>query len=314
MGEGKVDQAEGGASRTARGFQYQYRYNVCVCLPQPHSRHLADLESSATLQIGFKVDRVEVSMASLHRDVASTTNAIVDQERKATTAFQSIALAQTAMQSLLESKISEIQSDLDENNVNMFLRGQLNSLLPPTAIAVHLSLQQRAMCVPSCPCICHSWRHFKSPSVLERLIGSLVLGCTGIPLMARRCTETRCRVKATYAVRVCYRLPTWSSAHVVQLGVYSRYGAPTAGLSVARIRPHNSSIFALAESGNFGEMKTLFDRGLASPFDVSAQTGDQPLHVRKKRLSLKGLRADGHTDHCNSWLHRCKPHARWLRC
>ena len=136
------------------------------------------------------------------------------------------------------------------------------------------------MCVLSCTCLCHQWQEFKSPKLFERLMGSLLLGYTGVPLVTRKCTKKSCKFKATYALKLRYQFPLWMLTHIVTVAAYSRYGKPTAGLSVTRIRPHSSQVFALAESGNVAGLKYVFDHGLASPWDVSAQTGDQPLHVR----------------------------------
>lgn len=179
----------------------------------------------------------------------------------------------------LEEQIDGIKEEVNETSTNMFLRGQLNSLLPPTAVAMHLSLQQRIMCVPECSCACHQWQYIISPQVLNVLIGSVALGYSGVPLKARKCSTSKCSVQATSTLRLYYRFPPWMWSAAITFAVYSRYGQPTAGLSIARIRPHTSTIFTYAESGNVEGMKMLFDNGLASPFDVSSQTGDQPLHV-----------------------------------
>ncbi|KAH0541621.1 hypothetical protein FGG08_003911 [Glutinoglossum americanum] len=68
-------------------------------------------------------------------------------------------------------------------------------------------------------------------------------------------------------------------AQAIALAAYSRYGQLTAGLSTAQIQPHNSQVFAPAESGNVTGLKYVFAHGLAPPFNIFAETGDHPLHI-----------------------------------
>jgi len=218
-------------------------------------------------------------MQRLRQEIGETSNLSQEHEERAAAATTNLTQSHDTLIRTIDTRMNEIRADVAESNTNMFFRGQLNSLLPPSAVAIHLSLQQRMMCVPDCPCVCHRWQYVNSPRLLDRLIGSLVVGFSGVPLATRKCTVSKCRLKATYALRVCYKFPTWVLSTAVTFAIYSRYGQPTAGLSLARIRPHTSTIFALAESGDVDGMKVLFDNGLASPFDISEQTGDQPLHV-----------------------------------
>lgn len=226
-----------------------------------------------------------MEIQGLNRRIGEAADSFRDHEQRTTTVISGLVQSQEDMRRLLETKLEDIRADVAENSTNMFLSGQLNSLLPPTAVAVHLSYQQRSLCVPSCPCPCHTWRYLKSPRVLDRLIGSLVIGYSGVPLRTRKCLATTCRSEATYALNVWYKFPLWVVAQAVTFALYSRYGQPTAGLSMARIRPHNSRIFSWSESGNIQGLKYLFQNGLASPFDISAQTGDQPLHVKFSVIS-----------------------------
>jgi hypothetical protein len=118
-----------------------------------------------------------------------------------------------------------------------------------------------------------------STQQVSKLLGRLSVGYTGVPLVTRKCTAGQCRVGATYAVQLSYNPPLWFLPVSVMVAIHSSFGLPTVGLSFAQILPHSSPIFAFAESGNAEGIKQLFAKKLASPFDISAQTGDQPLHV-----------------------------------
>jgi hypothetical protein len=225
------------------------------------------------------VESVSLEFQTLRNHVGQATTVFQQQQASTRQAIEEVRQSQDSTARLIETKVEQLRLDTAEHSANIYLAGQLNSLLPPSAVAVQLSVQQRSMCVPSCSCLCHQWRQLRSPRVFDRLIGSLLVGYSGVPLMTVECTVKSCSVKASYAMKVCYRFPAWMLARAVLVSVYSRYGQPTAGLSVVQIRPHSSLVFAFAESGNATGLKHLFDHRLASPYDISAQTGDHPLHV-----------------------------------
>jgi len=208
------------------------------------------------------------------------TKAFEAHQKNSALVIDDVRRSQDDVYKRLGAKIDKLGAQAEECGLNMFISGQLHSLLPPTAAAVHLSKHQQSMCVPSCACLCHKWQEFSSPKIFDGLIGSLLLGYTGVPLVTKKCTKESCKFRATYAIRLHFQFPFWLLSYAVTVSAYSHYGKPTAGLSITRIRPHSSEVFALAESGNITGLKYAFDHGLASPCDVSAQTGDQPLHVR----------------------------------
>ena len=60
-------------------------------------------------------------------------------------------------------------------------------------------------------------------------------------------------------------------------------GGPRVALSLPRVVPDNAEIFSCAVRGDLDGMKSLFERGLASPFDIGIGTGRSPLHVSTRR-------------------------------
>jgi hypothetical protein len=229
--------------------------------------------------VGLAIESVSTDVQTLTESFGQTATTIQEYQQNTMLAIEGFQQSQDSAVRLLEAKVEQLRLESAENSGFMFLAGQQNSLLPPSSIAIQLSMQQRTMCVPSCVCLCHRWRQLRSPKVFERLIGSLIIGYSGVPLITKNCTVKSCKVKATYALKVNYRFPVWMLARAVLFAVSNQYGQPTAGLSVARIRPHSSLVFSFAESGNVAGLKHIFDHHLASPFDISAQTGDYPLHV-----------------------------------
>ncbi|KAF2685015.1 ankyrin [Lentithecium fluviatile CBS 122367] len=279
------------------------------------STSISTIAASSALGVDQSLTKVELGLQDLQQGVEAAKNLSIENNRRTLEATNDLGCSGESLMKYLEERLDQIKNDVDENSTTMFLRGQLNSLLPPSAVAMHLSLQQRIMCVPDCSCICHQWQYINSPQLLDALIGSVVIGYSGVRLATRKCTMSKCRVQATSALRFSYKFPMWMFPVTINFASYSRYGQPTAGLSVARIRPHTSAIFAFAEAGNVEGMKMLFDRGLASPFDVSFQTGDQPLHITADHGFLQASRllvaygADPHqqdtgrrnTPHSNAW-------------
>lgn len=130
--------------------------------------------------------------------------------------IENVQQSQDSIYRRLDAKIDEVGAQAAEHGLNMFISGQLHSLLPPTATTVHLSKHQQTMCVPSCTCLCHQWQEVRSPKVFDKLMGSLLLGYTGVPLVTRKCTNESCKFKATYALRLRYQFPLWLLSHACQ--------------------------------------------------------------------------------------------------
>ena len=60
-----------------------------------------------------------------------------------------------------------------------------------------------------CGCSCHQRRRLQSPSLLDRLLGSLFVGYVGFPRLLSRCEASSCCVSSTTQIYVSYVFPGW---------------------------------------------------------------------------------------------------------
>ena len=166
---------------------------------------------------------------------------------------------------------------------------------------IHNDGFQQGPCKRACSCACHSVYRVKSPSVLQSLVGSLLIKHNGLYGMNQACNENLCRRSASASIKVSYRFPEWLLNRMVSSFIVSnRLNGPQLSLVVPRIVPHASDIFFQASAGNLDGVANLLRTGLASPCDIDHRWGYTPLHyaVDKGHLSLcrlllsAGARAD----------------------
>ncbi|KAL8752310.1 MAG: hypothetical protein Q9184_005776, partial [Pyrenodesmia sp. 2 TL-2023] len=149
-------------------------------------------------------------------------------------------------------------------------------------------------CKRTCSCACHSVYRVKTPTLLQYLVGSLLVKHNGLYGMNQACNERSCRRSNNASLRISYRFPDWLLNRVVSSVILSnRIDGPQLSLVVPRIVPDTSDIFALCVAGNINAVAKLLGSGLASPCDVRASWGYTPVQIAIDR---------GHWDLCHFLL------------
>jgi ankyrin repeat protein len=143
-------------------------------------------------------------------------------------------------------------------------------------VGVSQILEER--CNQWCSCVCHKRAHHRTPARLNRALGSLFVGYTSLPFLSPPCNEKRCRKRSSPSVRVNYYFPPWFAMRALVFMATQFNTGPEFLLRVTRICPPNAEIFFFAETGNVEGMKSLFQKGFASPYDVEYGTGVSALH------------------------------------
>ncbi len=137
-------------------------------------------------------------------------------------------------------------------------------------------------CERACSCSCHSSYMIKTPFVLHPVIGSALIKATGIYGLRSDCTENNCRRSRSSNVKISYRFPSWLLDRIlISVLASESWNSPQISLMAPRIISIYSDVFHYAHSGNVNGLVMLFESGLASPHDVSAEWGDTPLHVSR---------------------------------
>lgn len=129
-------------------------------------------------------------------------------------------------------------------------------------------------CTKYCPCRCHRKSQFHTPLWFERVFGTLFCTYTGMPIsVASSCTEETCEGGDT-SFQLTYFFPSWLVSRAIILSVslneLSGRGAAIC-ISVPRLIPDTSAVWAAVSSGELDPLKCLFKQGLASPFDIDSE-------------------------------------------
>ncbi|KAH8432453.1 uncharacterized protein LDX57_010089 [Aspergillus melleus] len=130
-------------------------------------------------------------------------------------------------------------------------------------------------CRSGCPCACHLQQKSSSPALLNRVLGRLFVGYAGLPLFSPKCSVTTCRKSRASQVNMEYWFPLGflSSAIVrLQIGYQPNIGT-LLQLDTMRRVPDTAQCVSFALNGDIDGLKYLFDKGLASPRDVSTTRG-----------------------------------------
>jgi hypothetical protein len=134
-----------------------------------------------------------------------------------------------------------------------------------------------------CDCSCHKRTHHRSSVLFNRMMGSLFVGYTALPLLTPPCNKSYCHRRERSSIHINYYFPTWFLMRVFMfMAAYSTEGGPEMQIKMPRLRSSKDDIFLFAGTGNVDRIKMLFQRGLASPMDIEFETGLSVLHVSNK--------------------------------
>jgi hypothetical protein len=154
-----------------------------------------------------------------------------------------------------------------------------------SAVGIRTAHFSRTACTPWCSCICHKKTTLKTPSFMERLLGSLFIGYSGIPRLRPKCNEHSCHLESQPLLYITYFFPAWFLARTMSLMISTiPLAGPLVSLKMQRAVPGDAEIFVCAKTGNIDKMKSLFRQGLASPNDVALSSGITALHVSSESI------------------------------
>ncbi|KAL9084863.1 MAG: hypothetical protein Q9159_004984 [Coniocarpon cinnabarinum] len=249
-----------------------------VTLEDFHLSTSSSLQHSAGLQNEF-----QQKFESSHRDIHETISTLYQNVDKR------IGDVETLLQqnsSLLKAR--EMQQEGSEDEVPSAWTTRKSRPQQLALIARHKSIgvpghnqeigirvNKSRPCKTSCTCSCHSQSASLIPSFADRIIGQLFVGYTGPPAFANKCNVPNCSNSTSSQMTVEYWFPLsfiWSSIFRFRLA-YSPNIGPQFELTTLRRVPDSAACVHLALRGDIEGLKDLFNRGLASPRDVSSTRG-----------------------------------------
>lgn len=163
------------------------------------------------------------------------------------------------------------------NGKILFDKKQLTAI---SAVGIRSAHFPRTACKPWCSCVCHSETRLQTPQFLQRFLGNLFVGYSGIPVLTKPCDQQSCHLRAQPMSYVTYFFPMWFLDRMISLTMTTTpMAGPVVSLKTQRTVPGDADIFTYAKFGHLEKMQTLFESGLASPHDVHYESGVTALHV-----------------------------------
>ena len=147
---------------------------------------------------------------------------------------------------------------------------------------VGVSVNQYNACQTGCPCECHIGLRSATPRMVDRVLGRIFIGYTGLPGVSHKCNIESCVKAQSPQMSLEYWFPLgflWSQIVRLRL-TYEPSMGPNLELSMLRRVSDSAQCITFALDGNIDGLKDLFRRGLASPRDVSSTRGYSVLRVR----------------------------------
>ena len=142
----------------------------------------------------------------------------------------------------------------------------LKPLQPTRSEGVRVRLNQKtSVCQRGCQCACHASRTSATPALVDRVLGQLFIGYTGLPFLSAKCNVEDCEKSQSPHVSLEYWFPLgffWSQIVRLQVNYQANVG-PQVALSTLRRIPDSAQCVNFALNGNIDGLKDLFVRGLA---------------------------------------------------
>ncbi|KAL9117489.1 MAG: hypothetical protein Q9187_005974 [Circinaria calcarea] len=144
--------------------------------------------------------------------------------------------------------------------------------------ALHMEFTKYQRCCSSCLCSCHHQNRVRSPRLLNDILGSLLIGYSGLPCYRQTCDRDCKKGASKGGVILQYTFPGWILKKTLcMMMACSKMKGPELLLRCLRVRPEESPIFEAVRAGNLSEVKNLLVNGEASIIDVNYR-GYSPLH------------------------------------
>ncbi len=189
-------------------------------------------------------------------------------------------MAPTSKENCASHTANEIVRAFHHNGNILFASEKMSA---SSAVGIRTAHFSRSACRPWCACRCHTETKWRTPSILQPVLGSLFVGYSGMPRERLLCDEKSCQLQSQPVVYVTYFFPSWFLARAMSvMFATTPLAGPVVSLKVQRTVPGDAEIFTYAKLGDVNKMKILFEQGLASPHDVSFQSGITPMHVSER--------------------------------
>ena len=131
-------------------------------------------------------------------------------------------------------------------------------------------------CPAWCSCRCHQRRTFKSPWILDSVLGSLQIHFAG---GRPDCSEYRCRRSDKAPTSILYRFPRYLLSRYVAMTMHwAVLDGPTYSLRIPRVTDWSHIYWSYCVQGNLEAIQKMFSAGKASTLDLNLIGGNALLY------------------------------------
>ena len=166
------------------------------------------------------------------------------------------------------------REDVFVSNTSLSTTTKHDAIMPNVLVRV----LRRRPCHSACSCICHQTQRLLSPGIVQRLVGNLFIGYTGLPTPFRRCNVLGCRQNSPAHAKLFYRFPSWFCKRAVDLAFFGGGLCPELVLRFPCVRPLHSEWGEYIRDGRVDDLKRLINCKQASLQDVDNTFGLTALH------------------------------------
>ena len=139
---------------------------------------------------------------------------------------------------------------------------------------------KRLSCNSYCSCICHSHQQYDSSGIFNKLLGSLYVRYTGLPVTVFKCDSGTCLNQLPRHFQASYTLPAWSVRKTLSIVWSLSVSGPSFELRVQnRVHERTSNAVILAHHGDTQGIIELLGKRKASLTDVSHRLGISSFRV-----------------------------------
>ena len=151
---------------------------------------------------------------------------------------------------------------------------------PYAAVRSRAPHYRRTSCSGWCSCQFHGLAYFQSPQSFGSIFGTLLMGHSGVSFKKRPYNEPSCPRQSIPISRLNVPFPQWMISRVIQwVAQLSYMKGPELVFRMPRVVPDNAPSHFYAVQGDIEGIKSLFSKGLASPYDLALTDGRTALYV-----------------------------------
>lgn len=181
--------------------------------------------SNVQLEMSASLSRLKDQASTTSQNVDQTISSIEELRQITEQRFESLESTISSSSEFLQRLPNILSLEIEARQQNLSaIRTTSTQSLEATAnttnltstiqttyrsIIIRSQYQYPTSCGLSCHCRCHLPQRIDSPDFLSSLLGRIFIGYKGLPALAKKCTDERCKKDSQPKVYLTYSFPQW---------------------------------------------------------------------------------------------------------